>query len=272
MPSSIWRWDPGESLIERGGIYTVCRKSACPNIAECYSQKLATFMILGNRCTRQCTFCNAPQGVPLPPDQDEPLRVAETVREIGLRHVVITSPTRDDLPDGGAEQFARTVEAIKAVDADIIVELVIPDMRENETALATVAASGADIVGHNLETVPRLYHLRKGAQYARSLRVLQKLKTFNPAVQTKSGLMLGLGESMEEVLSVMQDLLGVQCRTLSIGQYVAPSISHQSVAEYVEPVYFDFFRKQGKVMGFHYIKSSPYTRVSHKLAGAFEEG
>lgn len=261
-----------ESLIERGGFHTICSGSTCPNIDQCYSQKRATFMILGSRCTRQCSFCDVLKGAPLPPDPDEPMRVAEAVRERGLRHIVIASPTRDDLSDGGAEHFARTVEAVKAIDRNIVVELLIPDMREDATALATIASCGADIVAHNMETVPRLFHIRKGGMYERSLRVLQMLKHFNPALQTKSGIMLGLGESIEEVLSVMRDLLGVQCRMLSIGQYVSPSNMHYAVAEYVEPSYFEFFRKQAKTMGFNYIKSSPYTRRSYMLEGAMFQG
>jgi lipoic acid synthetase len=252
-----------ESLIERGGLHTVCREAACPNIGECYSKKLATFMILGNRCTRQCTFCNVTKEIPLPPDPDEPQHLADAVAEMGLRHVVITAPTRDDLPDGGAEHFAKTVAAVKALDPSIVVELLIPDMRGDEAALAVVAASGAEIIGHNLETVQRLYHIRKGAKYERSLRVLQTIAELNPKVQTKSGIMLGLGEGIEEVLAVMQDLLDVQCRLLSIGQYLSPSLAHQSVVEFVDPCRFDFFRERGKAMGFQYIKSSPYARSSY---------
>jgi len=261
-----------ESLIARGGFHTICSGSTCPNIDQCYSQKRATFMILGNRCTRQCSFCDVLKGMPLPPDPDEPLAVAGAVRDRGLRHIVIASPTRDDLPDGGAEQFARTVEAVKAIDRNIVVELLIPDLREEPSALATIASSGADIVAHNLETVPRLFHTRKGGAYERSIRVLGMLKRFNPSLQTKSGIMLGLGESIEEVLSVMRDLLAVQCRMLSIGQYVPPSNVHHAVAEYVEPSYFEFLRKQAETMGFLYIKSSPYTRRSYMIEDAMLEG
>jgi len=252
-----------ESLLERGGLHTVCREAACPNIGECYSKKLATFMILGNRCTRQCTFCNVSKEIPLPPDPEEPRLLADTVAEMGLRHVVITAPTRDDLPDGGAEHFAKTVAAVKALDPSIIVELLIPDMRGDEAALAVIAASGAEIIGHNLETVARFYHIRKGAKYDRSLRVLRKLSELNPNVQTKSAIMLGLGERIEEVLGLMQDLLDARCRLLSIGQYLSPSHSHQSVVEFVEPSRFDFFRERGKAMGFLHIKSSPYTRSGY---------
>jgi lipoic acid synthetase len=182
---------------------------------------------------------------------------------MGLRHVVITSPTRDDLPDGGAAHFAKVVQAIKAYDSTIVVELLIPDMQEDEKALVIIAGSGAEIVGHNLETVPRLYHIRKGAKYERSLRVLKKLTALNPALRTKSGIMLGLGEQEEEVTSLLQDLLDHDCRLLSIGQYLSPSPAHTEVVEFVPPDRFDYFHDIGMAMGFDYIKSSPYTRSSY---------
>ncbi|MEA3419822.1 MAG: lipoyl synthase [Campylobacterota bacterium] len=252
-----------EYLIAKGRLHTVCQEALCPNIGECFSNKQATFLILGNQCTRQCTFCNISKNTPLPPDPDEPEHVAGTVMQMGLRHVVITSPTRDDLADGGAEHFAKIVHAIKTVDDTIAVELLIPDMKENETALATVAASGAKIIGHNVETVPRLYHIRKGATYERSLRVLKKLSALNPSMATKSGIMLGFGEQEDEVLKLMQDLLDMECRLLSIGQYLSPSRKHEEVVEFVKPERFDYFRDKGMAMGFRHIKSSPYTRSSY---------
>jgi len=196
-------------------------------------------------------------------DEEEPENVARAVRELGLRHVVITSTTRDDLSDGGAEHFCKTVRAIKAMDTSIVVELLIPDLQENNRALEHIAKSGAEIIGHNLETVPRLYHVRKGAEYERSLRVLKKLSLSDPRLSTKSGIMLGLGEEDDEVIGLMQDLLGVGCHYLSIGQYLAPSSLHAEVVEYVKPEKFEFFQKTGTKMGFRYIKSSPYTRSSY---------
>lgn len=252
-----------ETMIAGSGLHTICQEALCPNIAECFSKKQATFLILGYHCTRGCTFCNVTKKRPLPPDPDEPQRVAETVRRMGLRHVVVTSPTRDDLPDGGAGHFARTVEAIKALDPAIVVEILVPDFREDEKAIETTALSGAEIVGHNIETVPRLYHIRKGADYERSLRVLKKLAAANPKIATKSGIMLGLGERKEEVLETMEDILKTGCRLLSIGQYLAPSSRHTPVVEYVEPALFDFYREAGLAMGYRYIKSSPYTRSSY---------
>ncbi len=252
-----------EAIITKGKLHTVCQEAMCPNISECFSKKQATFMILGNQCTRRCTFCNVSKDTPLPPDPDEPKHVAESVQAMGLRHVVITSPTRDDLQDGGAEYFTRTVEAIKAYDKTIVVELLIPDLQENEAALRIIADSGAEIIGHNLETVPRLYHIRKGAKYERSLRILKKLAELNHDIAIKSGIMLGLGEQEEEVKKLLQDLLDHDCKLLSIGQYLSPSKMHTQVVEFVPPERFDHFHDIGMTMGFRYIKSSPYTRSSY---------
>jgi lipoic acid synthetase len=259
------------SLMDEGHLYTVCEEAMCPNISECFRQKQATFMILGNICTRACTFCAVSKGKPLVLDPSEPENVAKAVRQLGLKYVVITSTTRDDLPDGGAAHFCKTVAAIKAIDASIVVELLIPDMREDTQALSLLAKSGATIIGHNLETVPRLYHVRKGAEYERSLRVLKMLPSFDPLISTKSGIMLGLGEKDDEVISLMQDLLNVGCRYLSIGQYLAPSHFHAEVAEYVKPEKFEYFRDIGMKMGFRYIKSSPYTRSSYMAHEYLEE-
>ncbi len=252
-----------EEIIAKSRLHTVCQEAMCPNIGECFSRKQATFLILGNQCTRRCTFCNVSKETPLPPDPDEPAHVTESVAAMGLRHVVITSPTRDDLPDGGAAHFAKVVRAIKTYDETIVVELLIPDLQEDDSALEVIARSGAEIVGHNLETVPRLYHIRKGARYDRSLRVLKKLAELNPALKTKSGIMLGLGEHEEEVTSLLKDLLDHQCRLLSIGQYLSPSSEHAEVVEFVPPERFEHFRDAGMAMGFDYIKSSPYTRSSY---------
>ncbi|WP_345975646.1 lipoyl synthase [Sulfurimonas sp. HSL3-7] len=252
-----------EALMGERHLHTVCEEAICPNISECFRQKVATFMILGALCTRACTFCAVSKGRPAAPDAQEPENVAQAVRRLGLRHVVITSVTRDDLNDGGAAHFCETVRAVKALDESIVVELLIPDLKENQAALEAVARSGAEIIGHNVETVPRLYHVRKGADYERSLRVLKMLSDTNPAVATKSGIMLGLGEREEEVLALMRDLLDVGCRYLSIGQYLAPASGYAEVVEYLPPERFEFFRSAGMEMGFDYIKSSPYTRSSY---------
>lgn len=255
--------EPMEVLLAKNRVHTICEEAMCPNRGECFSQNVATFMILGTLCTRGCTFCAVSRGVPLEVNPYEPINIANTVKHLGLRHVVITSSTRDDLSDGGAEHFCKTVDAIKTMDGSITVELLIPDMQENLLSLEKVANSGAEIIGHNLETVPRLYHIRNGSHYERSLRVLDKLRIFNSDIKTKSGIMLGFGEKDDEVLSLMQDLLDVNCRYLSIGQYLSPSYKYESVVEYVKPERFEYLRDRGMEMGFKYIKSSPYTRSSY---------
>ncbi|MCX6075352.1 MAG: lipoyl synthase [Campylobacterales bacterium] len=260
-----------ESLFTRTHVNTVCKEAMCPNISECFSKKQATFLILGTLCTRACSFCAVSKGKGVAVDESEPQNIALTVKELGLRHVVITSATRDDLRDGGAEHFCKTVDAIKAIDNSIVVELLIPDMLENEDALRRVARSGAEIVGHNLETVPRLYGVRGGSDYNRSLRVLKMLATLNPTIATKSGIMLGLGERDEEVEALMKELLNVGCRYLSIGQYLAPSSGHAKVVEYVQPERFEALRELGMRMGFAYIKSSPYVRSSYMAHEYLEE-
>lgn len=251
------------ALLVDENIHTICEEAMCPNISECFRQKVATFMILGTHCTRTCSFCAVTKAKPLPPNPLEPASVARAVLKLGLKHVVITSPTRDDLNDGGAEHFCKTVHAIKAIDQSTVVELLIPDLRENDAALKQIALSGAEIIGHNLETVSRLYGVCGGAEYQRSLNVLQKISIFNPSCATKSGIMLGLGENDDEVLSLMRDLLSVGCRFLSIGQYLSPSSHHAGVVEFVKPERFEFLRIAGMEMGFKYIKSSPYTRSSY---------
>ncbi|MCD6433453.1 MAG: lipoyl synthase [Sulfurimonas sp.] len=252
-----------ESMFKKSKVNTVCQEAMCPNISECFSKKQATFLILGPICTRACTFCAVSRGKPMALDADEPQNVAQTVKQLGLSHVVITSSTRDDLSDGGAKHFCKTVSAIKAIDDSIVVELLIPDMRENVEALKQIAHSGAEIIGHNLETVPRLYAVRRGSNYKRSLRVLKLLLSLNPSIATKSGIMLGFGEKDKEVEILMQELLDVGCKYLSIGQYLSPSTHHAPVVEYVKPERFEYLRKIGMDMGFKYIKSSPYTRSSY---------
>ncbi|MFH0709771.1 MAG: lipoyl synthase [Pseudomonadota bacterium] len=252
-----------ERVLSQGRVHTICEEAMCPNISECFSQNVASFMILGTVCTRACSFCAVGRGIPLALNPYEPENVARTVSHLGLKHVVITSSTRDDLSDGGADHFCKTVRAIKALDNSILVELLIPDMKENLSALRQVAVSGAEIIGHNLETVPRLYHVRKGSDYERSLRVLAMLHILNPDIALKSGIMLGFGERDDEVVSLMEDLREAGCRYLSIGQYLAPSNKHETLVEYVEPKRFEYLRARGMKMGFSYIKSSPYTRSSY---------
>jgi lipoic acid synthetase len=252
-----------DRLLEDLRLHTVCREANCPNISECYGAGHATFLILGAICTRLCSFCNVSKQVPLPPDPDEPRRVAAAVRHLALRHVVITSPTRDDLADGGAALFGETVREIRAASPETTVELLIPDFRGVRESLALVVLSRPDILGHNVETVPRLYHIRQGADYRRSLGVLRAVGELDRSMTTKSGIMLGMGESEEEVVGVLADLLDVGCRYLSIGQYLAPSKYHYLVREYLPPEAFDSYREKALAMGFRHVESGPYVRSSY---------
>ncbi len=252
-----------DRLLDDLRLHTVCREANCPNISECYCSGRATFLILGAACTRLCSFCNVSKKVPSPADPGEPERVAEAVRRLDLGFVVITSPTRDDLPDGGAAIFSRTVTAIRSVSPQAGIELLIPDFRGKRESIATVARSKPDIIGHNLETVPRLYQIREGADYRRSLDVLKNLHELDPALKTKSGIMLGLGEEEDEVLQVLDDLLLNGCRYLSIGQYLAPSRKHYPVQNFVPPEKFDEYRDRAISMGFEHVESGPYVRSSY---------
>lgn len=255
-----------EGLLGELRLHTVCQEARCPNITECFRERQATFLILGADCTRLCSFCNVTKRTPLPPDPGEPARVAEAIRRLGLSHVVITSPTRDDLPDGGAGLFAETVVAIRSAAPATKVELLIPDFLGNRASLSRVVASAPDIIGHNVETVRRLYHIRAGADYGRSLGVLRTLRELDPAVRSKSGIMLGLGEREEEVLAVLTDLRSVGCSYLSIGQYLAPSKSHHPVREFILPELFEKYRDAALSMGFAHVESGPYVRSSYHAA------
>jgi lipoic acid synthetase len=245
---------------------TVCREASCPNISECFRKQQATFLILGRICTRLCSFCNVAKEEPLPLDPAEPGRVAEAVVRLNLSHVVITSPTRDDLADGGAGLYAATVAAVRAASPGTRIELLIPDFGGDRNALTTVAAAAPDILGHNLETVPRLYHIRSGADYRRSLGVLAALHELSPLLKTKSGVMVGLGETDEELFTLFADLRLTGCAYLSIGQYLAPSRKHFPVQAYVEPAKFDLYRQQALGLGFTHVESGPYVRSSYHAA------
>jgi lipoic acid synthetase len=242
---------------------TVCREACCPNITDCFSRKQATFLILGVACTRLCSFCSVTKEQPTPPDLGEPARVAEAIARLNLRHVVITSPTRDDLPDGGASLFAATVAAIREISPATAVELLIPDFGGSRESLIVVVAARPDILGHNVETVPRLYAIRQGADYLRSLVVLALVRELAPELKTKSGIMVGLGETEEEVLRVFSDLREVGCSYLSVGQYLAPGKKHAPVQEFVTPVRFDRYRTQAMALGFAHVESGPYVRSSY---------
>jgi lipoic acid synthetase len=252
-----------ERLLVDLRLNTVCQEAHCPNISECFQQRQATFLILGKACTRLCSFCNVSKQTPAAVDPAEPERVAAAVRALGLTHVVITSPTRDDLPDGGGELYAATVAAIRIAAPATKIELLIPDFQGNPAALAATVASRPDILGHNLETVPRLYHIRSGADYRRSLDVLANARQLEPALMTKSGLMLGLGEQEEEIFRVLDDLRQAGCSYLSLGQYLAPSRKHYPVQNYIAPAAFDRYRERATTMGFRHVESGPYVRSSY---------
>ncbi len=252
-----------DELLKDVGIATICQEAMCPNISECFGKKQATFLILGSVCTRACTFCNVTRGKPEDIDYKEIEKVVEAIKRLELKNVVITSVTRDDLSDGGAKHFFECVKAIKEFDKDIKIELLIPDFNEKRDSIEIVSKSGAQIVGHNIETIKRRYDIRNGSDYERSLRVLKMIKESNPRVNTKSGIMLGLGESEEEVVEVFEDLLSVGCRFLSIGQYLAPSKKHTPVVEYIKPEQFERYKSIALDLGFRFVHSSPYTRSSY---------
>lgn len=253
------------------GLHTVCESAMCPNIGQCFGKRTATFMILGDVCTRACRFCAVSKGKPAPLDPAEPTKVAEAVAGLALRHAVITSVTRDDLPDGGAGAFAETIRAIDREAPGTIVEVLIPDFGGSREALAQVVEAAPEIINHNLETVPRLYAtVRPQAVYSRSLELLWRVKELNPAIPTKSGLMLGLGETRDEVLAVMDDLRAVDCDMLTLGQYLRPSQWHLEVVEFITPEAFAEYQQIAEGKGFKSVASAPLVRSSFNAAEVFE--
>ncbi|RXJ61575.1 lipoyl synthase [Halarcobacter anaerophilus] len=253
-----------DQLLNNVGIHTICQEAKCPNISECFSKKNATFLILGNICTRRCSYCNVATGKPFEVNKEEIEQVTKSVRLLGLKYVVITSPARDDLKDGGAKQFYEVTQNILKELPNTKVELLIPDFQGSLDSLKLVANSGAIVLGHNMEMVPSLYKIRKAANYKRSLQVLKKLKTLaSNNAKTKSAIMAGLGETEREMIKVFKDLREVGCDYLSIGQYLAPSNEFQKVVEYVRPSQFEKYKQIALDLGFEYVHSSPYTRSSY---------
>jgi lipoyl synthase len=252
-------------LMRENRLVTVCEEAACPNIGECWSQRHATMMIMGDTCTRACSFCNVATGLPGPLDTDEPNRVADAVAKLGLAHVVVTSVDRDDLPDGGAAHFAATIQAIRAAAPGTTVEVLTPDfLRKGEAALEVVAAARPDVWNHNLETVPKLYpSIRPGARYYHSLRLLDRAKQLDPTIFTKSGLMVGLGETRVEVLQVMDDLRSAEVDFLTIGQYLQPTVKHAAVDRFVPPEEFEDYARAARGKGFLLVSATPLTRSSY---------
>ena len=253
------------------GLSTVCEEAGCPNIGECWSKKHATMMIMGEICTRGCTFCNVATGKPTALDTFEPGRVAHAVSELGLKHVVVTSVDRDDLDDGGAEHFAQTIRAIRHRSPGTTIEVLTPDfLRCPPSALEKVVEARPDVFNHNLETVPGLYHeVRPGARYFHSLRLLQRVKELDPLMFTKSGIMVGLGETRDEVLQELDDMRSANVDFLTIGQYLQPTLKHAEVKRYVEPAEFDDLKTIGKAKGFLLVASSPLTRSSYHAGDDF---
>ncbi len=251
-----------KQMMRAKSLHTVCEEARCPNIAECWGAGTATFLILGDTCTRSCGFCAIKTGRPLPVDPDEPRRVAEAVRQMGIRHAVITSVNRDELPDGGASWFARTIEAIRRLCPGVTVEVLIPDFKGKRDALQLVIDARPDILGHNTETVPRLYRrVRPQGKYHWTLSVLEEAK--RQGMRTKTGLMLGLGETLEEVIQVMHDLRRIGVDILTLGQYLQPTPNHLPVDRYVTPEEFAYLRRIGYELGFEHVESGPLVRSSY---------
>lgn len=253
-----------QKLIEDLRLETVCENAKCPNRSDCYSRRTATFMILGNVCTRPCGFCSVPKGQPVHVEDDEPARVAEAAERLGLRHVVITSVTRDDLPDGGAGHFARCIKAVRE-RTGAVVEVLTPDFQGNLDQLEIVLAAKPEVFNHNMETVPRLYRKVRGrlAKYENSLGVLESCKLRYPEIISKTGLMLGLGETMDELMDVFSDLRRIGCDTLTLGQYLAPTLKHIPVERYVPPQEFDEIAVQARTLGFPTVVAGPFVRSSY---------
>ena len=253
-----------QELLRSLSLHTVCEEAACPNIGECFSRNTATFMVLGDTCTRSCRFCGVRKGDPAPADPEESRNIARAVKKLHLEYVVVTSVTRDDLADGGAGHFALTIREIKKLADAIKVEVLIPDFDGSLTSLRRVIQAGPHVLNHNLETVPRLYpEVRPQANYARSLELLKESKKLDPDIYTKSGLMVGLGETREEVIEVMKDLRGVGCDILTIGQYLRPSSQNIPVKDYIPPEKFKEYEETGKSLGFLSIASSLFVRSSY---------
>ena len=256
-----------QGLLNGLSLHTICQNARCPNIGKCFSEGTATFLILGDVCTRRCPFCAVKKGTPSQVDEEEPQHLLEAVERLGLNYIVITSVTRDDLADGGASQFARTIRLLHENREGAIVEVLIPDFRGSVDALKTVVEVSPEVINHNVETVPRLYPaVRPGADYNRSMELLYMVKNLHPEIVTKSGLMLGLGETRTEVIEVMSDLREANCDLLTIGQYLQPSLKHHPVVRFVPPEEFTEYEDIGKDMGFAQVASAPLVRSSFKAA------
>jgi len=252
-----------ESLLSGLDLHTVCHQARCPNISECFARGTATFLILGDTCTRKCSFCNVKKGKPGIYDESEPARVAEAMGRLKLKYAVITSVTRDDMEDGGAGAFAEVINEIRDRRMETKVEVLVPDFQALESSIKKVIDANPDVFAHNVETVPSLYHVRKGADYKRSLQVLAIAKEINPRMTTKSAVLLGFGEREDEVLEVFDDLVATGCDYISIGQYLQPDKEHASVVEYIKPEKFDWYKQKAYDAGFKHVESGVWVRSSY---------
>ena len=260
-----------KGLLRTANLHTVCEEAVCPNIGECFGQGTATFLILGDVCTRRCNFCAVAKGVPSALEEGEPEKIARVVKQIGLRHIVITSVTRDDLPDGGAGHYAKTIKATRTENPTCTIEVLIPDFKGSEKAVETVLNESPHILNHNLETVPRLYpDVRPGADYNRSLSLLEEAKESDPELTTKSGLILGMDEEHHEIIDVMSDLRDVGCDILTIGQYLCPGKGFLPVKRFYHPDEFIHLKYEGEKMGFRHVESGPLVRSSYHAAEQFK--
>ncbi len=258
------------SILSESELHTVCEEARCPNLGECFSKGTATILILGRICTRNCGFCAVERGTPRDLDESEPAKVSGAIRQMGLQYVVLTSVTRDDLPDGGASRFAETLRAVRARDRGIKIEVLVPDFKGDESSLTIVLNESPDVLNHNIETVRRLYPVvRPQANYQRSLDLLERSKAFHPEIITKSGLMLGLGEDRNEVLDLLQDLRDVGCDFLTVGQYLQPRPDRLPVRRYIPPEEFEEYKRVGEGMGFKGIASGPFVRSSYHASQMF---
>ncbi|QBR69964.1 lipoyl synthase [Beijerinckiaceae bacterium] len=268
-PGSV-RWSETQKIVKEHRLVTVCEEASCPNIGECWEKKHATFMIMGDTCTRACAFCNVKTGLPGALDRNEPARIADAVAKLGLAHVVITSVDRDDLADGGAQHFAEVIKAIHATSGKTTIEVLTPDFLRKTEALEIVVAAKPDVFNHNLETVASKYlEVRPGARYFHSIRLLQRVKEIDPEIFTKSGMMLGLGEERHEVLQLMDDLRTADVDFLTMGQYLQPTRKHHAVARFVTPAEFDAYAEVARAKGFLLVSASPLTRSSHHAGEDF---
>ncbi|MHC6180620.1 lipoyl synthase [Clostridium sp. JNZ X4-2] len=260
-----------KDILKKYSLNTVCREANCPNRMECFNNRTATFMILGKNCTRNCTFCNVTKARPEEVDEKEPFNVAQAVDKLQLKHTVITSVTRDDLEDGGASHFVRVIQEIKKLRKGVTIEVLIPDFKGDKMSLKKVVDAKPDVINHNVETAPGLYkEVRPMAVYERSLELLNRAKAMDSSILTKSGFMLGLGEKKEDIIQILKDLRKVNCDIVTIGQYLAPSLKHHPVVEYVHPGIFEEYRRIGLELGFKFVSSSPLVRSSYHAEEALK--